>query len=577
MISILSSLTMARRALQAQQAAIQTTGHNIANANTPGYTRQRVDFSPSFPFSLGSAGSLGTGVDVKVVTRLRDLMLDSQFRDAHQALGQQEVEEATLAQIQRLVNEPSANGLGSAMSALFASFQDLANSPTDLSVRTVVRDKAQALADQFHRLDDGFERLKVDLNNEILVDVKQVNGLAQQIAGLNRQIAMAEGGGGTANDLRDQRDQALDEISKLVGGSVIEETGGQVRVTVGGGLTLVDGQTSVPLVAELFNASDPTYPDSARLFLGGNLLMPGGGRMAGLLKSRNSASGFVKGFQSQLDVMAKNLVLDINRLHASGIGLQGLTTLASENAVTGPAVALNAAGLPFTPVDGSFKVFVYDPSGAVTASGTILVSAGTTTLTDLAAAIGGVGGGLTATVGADNKLTITAPAGGTFTLAADTSDTLVALGLHGFFGGSDARTIAVSNSVQADVRTIAAATPNSTGAFSPGDNSNALALAGLQNDSTAITLPSGGITTFGAYLSGLVSDLAEQEAGAKRSVSLHTTMADFLTTRRDQSSGVSLDEEMTDLIRFQKAYEAAAHFTNVVNDLLGTLMNKLGS
>lgn len=467
MINLLSSITMARKALQAGQVAIQTTGHNIANANTPGYTRQRVDLVPAMPFSLGSAGSVGTGVDVKVVTRLRDLMLDSQFRDAHQALGRQETEEATLSQIEGLVGEPSDSGLASAMSALFGSFHDLSSSPTDLAVRTVVRDKARALADQFHRLDDGFERLKIDLSNEITVDVKQVNGLAQQIADLNGQIARSEGGGGTANDLRDLRDQALDDLSKLVGGSVIEDMDGQVRVMLGGGLTLVDGQTTVPLEAR---ANDPD-PDSVGLFLGGKLMTPGGGRLAGLLNSRNSTSGFVKGFQSQLDALAKAVVEKINVIHVAGYEMDGIT----------PANEF------------------FDPLGTT------------------------------------------------------------------------ARSIAVDLAIEGDVTKIAAA-----GTADPGDNSNALALASLQDDSTAITLPSGGTTTLGAYLSNLVSDLASQEAGAKRSVGLHTTMADFLTSRRDQASGVSLDEEMTNLIRFQKAYEAAAHFVTVVNDLLGTLMTKLG-
>lgn len=105
MISLQASLTMARKALQAQQVAIQTTGHNIANANTPGFTRQRVDLTPAVPFSLGSVGSLGTGVDIKDITRIRDLLLDSQFRDAHQALSRQEAEEATLSQIELIVGE----------------------------------------------------------------------------------------------------------------------------------------------------------------------------------------------------------------------------------------------------------------------------------------------------------------------------------------------------------------------------------------------------------------------------------------------------------------------------------------
>src|SRR5574337_926236 len=322
MISLQASLIMAGKALQAQQAAIQTAGHNITNANTPGFTRQRVDFTPAVPFSLGSAGSLGTGVDIKDITRIRDLLLDSQFRDAHQALSRQEAEEATLSQIQSVIGEPSDNGLASSISALFASFQDLANNPTDLAVRSVVRDKAQAVADQFHRLDDGFERLKIDLNNEIVDVVKQVNGLAQQIVDLNRQITVSEAGIGSANDLRDQRDQALDELSKLVGGSLVEENNGQVRVAVGGGLTLVDGSTAVPLTAQTGN---PDYPDSVRLFLGGNLLTPSGGQLAGLLNSRNSTDGFVKGFQSQLDTLAKAVVDKVNAVHATGHGLDGST------------------------------------------------------------------------------------------------------------------------------------------------------------------------------------------------------------------------------------------------------------
>lgn len=570
MINLLASLTMARKALQAQQAAIQTTGHNIANANTPGFTRQRVDLAPTTPFALVSGSSLGTGVDIKGVTRLRDLLLDSQFRDAHQALGQQQAEEAILSQVESLIGEPAPGGLGPGIAVLFASFGDLANHPTDLSVRTVLRDKGLSLASLFHRLSAGLDSLKADLNTQIQQVVGDVNRLAQQVADLNTRIQVAEAGGGSANDLRDQRDVALNDLSKRVGASSIETSDGQVRVTVGGGLTLVDGQTSAPIV---YGLNSPT--DSVALTVSGLALTPRGGTLAGLLNARNATNGFIKGAQSQLDTLAKNLILEINRLHASGIGLQGLTTLTSENAVTSPTAALNAAGLPFTPVDGSFKVFVYNSAGVVTASGTVAVTAGTTTLSSLAAAINtvGGGGGLTATVGADNKLTVTAPAGGTFTLAADTSDTLVALGLHGFFSGSDARTIAVSNLVQADARTIAAATPDSTsGAFSQGDNSNALALAQLQSKNISSLSNS----TVSGFLSSFIADLGAQSASAKQSLALRSSTTDFLASRREQVSGVSLDEEMTDLIRFQRAYEAAAHFTSVVNDLLGSLIQQLG-
>ncbi|MCZ7626144.1 MAG: hypothetical protein M5R38_10410 [Candidatus Methylomirabilis sp.] len=235
----------------------------------------------------------------------------------------------------------------------------------------------------------------------------------------------------------------------------------------------MDGLTAVAVQAQDFDQTDPDYPDSVRLFLGGHLLTPGGGRLAGLLNSRNSTSSFVKGVQSQLDALAKALIDEVNTVHAAGFGLDGIS---GRNL--------------FTP---------------------LLTTAGA------------------------------------------------------------ARFISVDAAIEADVMTIAASSN-----ADPGDNSTAVTLAGLQDDSTVVMLPSGQSVTFGGYLSGLVSDLAEQEAGAKRSVSLHTGMEDFLIGRRDQASGVSLDEEMTNLIRFQKAYEAAAHFANVVNDLLGTLMNQLG-
>lgn len=570
MVNLSTALTLARNALAAQQAAIQTAGHNIANANTPGFTRQRADLASSLSLQSLPIGMLGTGVDVQGVSRLRDLLLDSQFREANQALGQAQAEEALLSQIEVLIGGLPDGGLGTAVATLFASFQDLTLHPTDLSVRTVLRDKGLSLAALFRRLTTGLDSLKADLNSQIQQVVGNVNRLAQQVADLNARIQVAEAGGGSANDLRDQRDTALNDLSKLVGISSFEAADGQVRVTVGGGLTLVDGPRSVPIVYGLDSVSD-----SVTLSVSGVGLTPRGGMLAGLLNARNATNGFIKGAQGQLDTIAKNLILEINRLHASGIGLQGLSTLTGENAVTSPAVALNAAGLPFTPVDGSFRVFVYDSAGAVTASGTITVTAGTTTLAALATAIDGVDGvgGLTATVGADNKLTITAPAGGTFTLTADTSDTLVALGLHGFFSGSDARTIAVSNPIQADVRTIAAATPNSTsGLFSPGDNSNALALAQLQSKNIASLSNS----TVSGFLSSFIADLGAQAASAKQSLALGISMTDFLANRREQVSGVSLDEEMTDLIRFQRAYEAAAHFASVVNELLGTLMQQLG-
>lgn len=460
MVNLSTALTLARNALAAQQAAIQTAGHNIANANTPGFTRQRADLASSLTLQSPSIGTLGTGVNVQGVSRLRDLLLDSQFRNANQALGQQQAEEAILSQVESLIGKASPGGLSTAMAAFFASFEDLANHPTDLGVRTVVRDKAVALASLFRHLTAGLDSLKADLNTQIQQVVGDVNRLAQQVADLNATIAAAEAGGGSANDLRDQRDKELDNLSKLVGASSVEISDGQVRVTVGGGLTLVDGQKSVPIAFALDSGTD-----SVNLSVSGVALTPRGGTLLGLLNARNSSAGLIKGAQAQLDALANGLTLQINAVHAAGFALDTTTT-----------------GLDF-------------------------------------------------------------------------------------FTGTTAAAIDVNPTIQADVSLIAAAsTPN------PGDNGNALALAQLGNSPIASLSNS----TFGGFLGSFIADLGAQAASAKQSLTLGTSTTDFLTNRREQVSGVSLDEEMTDLIRFQRAYEAAAHFTSVVNDLLGTLMQQLG-
>lgn len=460
MVNLSTALILAQNALAAQQAAIQTAGHNIANANTPGFTRQRVDLASSLSVQSPLIGTLGTGVDMQRVSRFRDLLLDSQFREANQTLGQAQAEEAVLSQVESLIGEPSPGSLSAAMAAFFASFEDLANHPTDLGVRTVVRDKAVTLTSLLHRLSGGLDNLKADLNTQIRQAVGDVNRLAQQITGLNATIAAAEAGGGSANDLRDQRDKALDDLSKLVGASSLEAGDGQVRVTIGGGVTLVDGQTSAPIVFALDSGTD-----SVNLSVSGVALTPRGGTLLGLLNARNSSTGFIKGAQAQLDALANGLALQVNAVHATGFALDTITT-----------------GLAF-------------------------------------------------------------------------------------FTGTTAATIDVNPTIQTDVSLIAAASTTN-----PGDNGNALALAQLQNSPIASLSNS----TFSGFLSSVIADLGAQAASAKQSLSLGSSTTDFLTNRREQVSGVSLDEEMTDLIRFQRAYEAAAHFTSVVNDLLGSLIQQLG-
>ncbi len=452
-MTIFGLLELGRRALQTHQAAIQTRGHNVANAQTPGYSRQRVELAASLPENLLAAGQLGTGVSLEQIIRIRDQFLDLQFRRAASRLGEAEVEEATFRRIQALLDEPSDRGLGQTLTRFFSSFQDLAVHPTDLSTRFQVRERGLELVSAFRRLDGELDALAGELEGEMDLRVREVNDLAGRIAELNQKIRSLEAGGASANDLRDLRDRLIDDLSRLVALSVKEQPDGTVQITVGGSL-LVDGTEVNPMAWE-------NQEGQIQLLLGGNPIQIEGGRLKGLLESQND---LVPWAQATLDKLAQGIILEVNQVHSNGFGLQNQQ---------GP-----------------------------------------------------------------------------------------------FFSGTGAADIGVDSQIQQDVNRIAAAAMPS----SPGDNTNARALAGLRQ---ALTMD-GNTLTFEGFYSAFVGEVGLQTQGAGRLVEAHQAMVDTLSTRREEVSGVSVDEELTHLIEHQRVYEAMSHFVRIVDELLETLIRELG-
>ena len=566
MSTLFGVLSAARSGLYASQLALQTTSNNVSNAGTTGYSRQRVDQVESLPETL-PVGQLGTGVQVDSITRLRDLFADTQFRQANQTLGQHDTELSTLEQIQSIFGEPSDSGLQASLSNFYTAAQGVADNPTDLTARTDLKERGVSLAGDFNRLQSDLTLLKRNTEAEITSQVGEVNTLLQQIAGLNGQIQSVVAAGGSPNELLDRRDSLTDDLSKLVAVTTIQRSDGTLSISLlGGGGNLVETTTAAQLSAQL----SPTSSDYEILNAGTPTTIAGG-ELQGLLNSRNDPASYLKYAQGQLDTLARGIILETNRLQASGIGLQGLTSVTSENAVSDPTVALTAAGLPFTPKSGSFKVFVYDATGATSANGTVTITAGTTTLNQMAAALNGVTG-LTASV-AGGQLTVSSAAGSTFAFAADSSDTLAALGLHSFFSGTDAANMAVSASVQADVQTISTATPDATtGAFSPGDNSTALAMAQLPQ---ALTMQ-GGTATFNDFYASTIGVIGSRTQAATQLDESQQLVVSAIDNRRQQVAGVSVDEEMTNLIQYQHTFEASARIITVVDSLLNTVVNVMG-
>lgn len=565
MSSLFGSLGVARSALFANQLVLQTTANNVANAGRSDYSRQRVDLTASLPETL-PIGQLGTGVTVDGIRRLRDAFLDRQYSRAQQALGEYTAQQSTLSQIEALLGEPSDEGLQASFAQFFTALRDVASYPEDYTTRRAALEQGEVLAGDLRRANAGLTELKRNLETEITDRTAEANDLLQEVGRLNNQIQAVVVAGGSPNDLLDQRDQAVDEISKLLSVVRVDRSDGTVQLSLsGGGGVLVDGTTVATLGARLSATSD-----DYEVTLGGTVVTVTGGELAGLLHSRNDTDAYVKYAESRLDTLAATLIEEINKIQAGGAGSAGLQSVASQYAVTDAATPLGSAGLPFgLAVPGSLTVFVYDSSGAVSGSGTIAIDA-STTLTDLAAQLGSVAG-LSASVTA-GTLTLDAGAGSSFRFAGDTSNVLSALGLNAFFTGTNARTIGVNSALRADPNLLSTGMPDATtGVVAAGDNRAALAMAGLSERKVL----GGGAASLTDYYAETVGVVGARTAAANRLLESQTLVTQTIQNQREQVAGVSLDEEMIELTKAQRAFQAAAKLVQVVDELLDTVVNGL--
>ncbi len=321
MRSTFHGIEVSKRGLFAQQSALNTTGHNIANANTEGYSRQRVNMQATtgLPYVGMQAniepGLLGTGVQADSIQRLREEFLDIQYRNEHKRQGYWDGRLETLEKLEGIMNEPSDTGLQKVMDQMWQAWQDLAKDPTDTSARAVVRERSKAVADTFNTLTNHIKEVQLDLDNVVNVKAMEINSLGQQIASLNNQISNIVPHGYQPNDLYDQRDVLLDKLSKLVDIRVTQTTAGMVNVTIEG-REFVNGIAAQPVATQQNVATG-----LSDLTLGGAAFVPTSGYMAGTLQSRDQ---IVPNMLKRLDVLAVNLTKEINDLHRAGRSLNDI-------------------------------------------------------------------------------------------------------------------------------------------------------------------------------------------------------------------------------------------------------------
>ncbi len=563
MTDIYGIISIGSKALLAQQKGIYVTGNNIANVNTPGYTRQRVNLSSDVPVNSG-IGPVGTGVQALGIERIYQRFLGVQINNETQTRGNWEARRDVAERIEMIFDESNGYGLNQAMYEFWTAWQDLSNNPSGPVERTVLIAKSQIMAETFSKNYQNLQTIQQDIDTLIEGTIDEVNLLSEKIARLNEKIIQMEAGGSTANDYRDQRELLLNELSNLIDIDTFENTAGGVTVSVGSGQPLVEGTFGYGLSTEMnaFGHLNVTWVDAVNNEVDITDSISGG-RIKGLLDVRDLD---IRNHMNRLDNLAQSIMDQVNSLHAAGYGLDGSTgndyfvgeAIASgvlDSLVTITAETGGAGNLSITLVPGGTAGSETVTTDPITGDIRIAIEDGVSTRDDIAAAL--------QSHSAIASAVATASGGTPWTLGVG-SDT-VALS-----GGSSALNMEVNPAIVLDDRLIASAQSFDTvPGDKPGDNRNAIAIANLKSS----RILSGNTATFDAYYESFVGDLGYEVQQASSSYSHQSEMVHQLENHRESISGVSVDEEMVNLVKFQNAYQAAAKLISTADEMMQSVLN----
>jgi len=563
-MSLFSSIRMAANSMQANQIGLQVVGQNIANANTPGYIREEMSLTPAPVQRIGSL-LLGSGVSVEAVIQKIDLFLEDRLRGSVSERSSAETQESAYAQLESLVNALGETSIGAYLSQFGSSISDILNQPESVSTRNMAVLQAGTLTEAINHLADGVTALRVDVNNRVVNMASDINRLIEDIRVLNVRISDTEGGSASKSDavgLRDQRLEDLQALASLIDIRVQEQPSGGVIVYSGDTYLVYEGNSRQ---VEAVIDSDKGFPAAdIQVAETQSSLNPSNGELHGLLEVRDTVLG---NFANDLDQFAQNLIYEFNKVYSSGQGLTGYHDVASEFAVVDADLALNAAGLQFTPVNGSFQVITRVESTGLTTTHDVRVDldglGDDTTLNDVINILNQIPG-LTARVNNENKLEIEAGADQEFAFSNDTSGLLAALGVNTFFKGSTASDIGVSTTVQEDPAKFAA----SRGGIGV-DTENAVTLAKFLD----LPVASENGDTLGVLYDRLVAGATQASSIAQSTAEGARTFEETLRAQKMAISGVSLDEEAVQMISYQRAYQASARFISIVSELFEVLVN----
>ncbi len=538
--------------LLAFQRNLATTGNNITNVNTEGYSRQSVEMATRAPRITGS-GFVGAGVSVTTIKRVFDQFLFDEVTSRNASFSQLDVLQSFASRVDELLGSEQS-GLNPVIQEFFNAMQDVGNNPTSVPARQVLISQAEVLVNRFRALDDRFESLRSTVNAQMEVMTREVSSIASSIAELNTAIIRESGraGGQPPNDLLDKRDGLVNRLSELVTVNTVLAEDGALNVFIGNGQSLVLGSQSntIGVIQNAFDQGefDVSFSSSTQNFSISSQIS--GGKLGGLLQFRQQV---LDPTQNAMGRIAIGLADSVNVQHQLGDDLNGNAGGLFFNSVvtTSPEVLANANN---NPASGTVSVTINNTSVLRASDYRLNYDGATFTLMRLE----------------DNAVVDSG-----FTLA-DLPRTVVSGGISLDLAGSvvagDSFLLRPARNGGRDVGVAitdpalfaAAASGNALG-----DNSNALALAGLQAQKTL----GSGTETFQTAFSRIVASIGARTSEAKVNAGAQRTLLDRAIDAQQSVSGVNLDEEAANLVRFQQAYQAAAQVVSVSNDLFQTLLS----
>ena len=569
-MSLLGALSLGGSSLAAQQTGLQVTGNNIANAGTVGYSRQSVDLTPGASNQIANGQYLGTGVTVEAIQRQANEAINSSLRDATSDQSASQTLDSLLSQVQSTFGTLNDGDLSAQMSNFFNSFSTLANNPGNSAQQSVVVQAGVSLANYMQSLRSQLSSIGSTAQQQVSSLVTQANSLSQSIADVNKQIASSNAGAnGTDNNLLDQRDQDLSQLSQIMNIHAITQADGTVNVLVGS-MPLVQGNVSRGVSSKQVTDASGNSTTQITFANNGDGMAVSGGQLGSLISAANT---YLTPAVQTVDTMAAGLISAVNAVHTQGQGQTGFSTVTGTTQVLDPTAALNGpaitTGINFPPQNGTFNLYLTDTTtGEVTTKQVNVNLSGQGTpdsLNSLAANITAAGGGVvSATVNTNGTLTIASTNNNvTFGFGQDTSGALSALGINTFFTGSNAADIGVNNVLLNDPTKLASGQNNIAGS-----NTNAQALSLVGN---AAVSQLGG-QSLNDYYTGYVGNLAAHAKNASDDVTAQTTIVNSITAQQQAVSGVSMDEEAINLTRYQRAFEGSARFISVVDEMMQTVL-----